>query len=91
MLGIERDTVAKIGGLITEVSLEKAHRFVEEELPDLLPRAGDIFRHKGAYARFKDMLESKGALQRWYQYEADATKAALLRWCAEHGVEVEDI
>ena len=68
-----------------------ALRFVEEQAPALLSQAEEIFRHKGAYARYKDLLVSQGALERWYEYEAAATKNALLEWCAEHEVEVKDV
>jgi hypothetical protein len=74
----------------SELGLGKrlALRFVEEQTPALLPTAEEIFRHKGAYARYKDLLESQGALERWYQFEAEATRNALLQWCSEHEVRV---
>jgi hypothetical protein len=65
-----------------------ALRFAEEQLGDQAERVDDIFRHKGAYARFKDLLESKGLVEEWYSFEAQATEAALRDWCAENGIEV---
>ncbi|MBI4694141.1 MAG: hypothetical protein HY749_08970 [Gammaproteobacteria bacterium] len=74
----------------SELGLGKrlALRFVEEQAPALLSQTQEIFRHKGAYARYKGLLESRGALERWYESEAEATKSALLQWCSEHEVEV---
>lgn len=65
-----------------------ALRFVDEKCPAFLDKAREIFRHKGAYARYKDLLESQGNLEAWYQFEADATKEALLQWCAGHEIQV---
>jgi hypothetical protein len=45
-----------------------------------------VFRKRGAYARFKDLLHWKKALERWYDFENKATEAALREWC-----EVNDI
>jgi hypothetical protein len=65
-----------------------ALRFTENELPGSYNRIAGFFRHKGAYARFKDLLDSEGALERWYRYEADATERALREWCAENDLQL---
>ncbi len=62
--------------------------FIAIELPDDLDTAERIFRKKGAYSRFKDLLEARGALQKWYEYEENATKAALREWCEDNGLEL---
>ena len=74
----------------TELDLGKdlALRFTASELPDCFDRVADFFRHKGAYARFKDLLDSKGALERWYRYVADATERALREWAADNHVQL---
>jgi CMP-2-keto-3-deoxyoctulosonic acid synthetase len=63
----------------TDLDLGKrlALRFAASELPYCRDRIADFFRHKGAYARFKDLLDSEGALERWYKYETEATERAL--------------
>jgi hypothetical protein len=33
-----------------------------------------FFTRKGAYARFKDLLARRGALDQWYDFEANARK-----------------
>jgi len=62
-------------------------RFADERLaPELAERVGACFRRRGAYGRFKDLLEDHGQLQAWYAFEADATEAALRDWCASEGL-----
>ena len=64
--------------------------FTSEYLPEELDRVLAIFRKKGAYSRYKDLLERKGSLQKWYQYEEDRQKAALREWCAENDIDIKD-
>ena len=63
--------------------------FAEDFLAGDRVKVRGIFSRRGAYARFKDLLEERGMLERWYEYEASAQKEALLGWCAENGVEID--
>ena len=63
-------------------------QFVEEFLPDDLDRVERIFGRRGAYGRFKDMLEERNALEQWYDYENKATEKALRGWCEENDIEI---
>jgi GNAT superfamily N-acetyltransferase len=63
-------------------------RFTEDELPRSFDEVANIFRRKGAYGRFKQLLESHGALDRWLKFEAAEKDAALLRWCKENNLQV---
>lgn len=65
-----------------------ALRFAAQEVPERYERVEGFFRAKGAYARFKDLLESEGLLDQWYNFEAVATERALREWCAENDIEV---
>lgn len=65
-------------------------QFTAEYLPEELDRVFSMFRKKGAYSRYKDLLERKGSLQKWYQYEEDRQKAALREWCAENDIDIKD-
>lgn len=65
-----------------------ALRFTELELPGDLDTVEDLFRRKGAYAGFKRLLESRDALQRWYDYEERATEEALRAWCEDNGIQL---
>ena len=51
--------------------------FIELHLPDEYRRVQQIFRRRGAYGRFKDFLEAKGLLQRWYDFENEREEQAL--------------
>lgn len=48
----------------------------------------NYFGHKGAYSRLKDLLEQRGLLDKWHEYERLATKSALLKWAEENGIAV---
>jgi hypothetical protein len=63
-------------------------RFAEQELPRDYDTVRDLFRRKGAYARFRRLLESRGALQRWYDYEERATEEALRAWCQDNDIQL---
>ncbi|SAL05808.1 hypothetical protein AWB78_07712 [Caballeronia calidae] len=65
-----------------------ALRFVAQELPACYDQVEGFFHRQGAYARFKDLLEREGVLERWYSFEADAVESALRQWCAENGLEL---
>lgn len=64
-------------------------RFAAEFLPEELDKVREIFSRRGAYARFKDLLERTGKLEQWYDYEARAQKEALREWCEENGIEID--
>jgi hypothetical protein len=66
-------------------------KFMESELPEHQDEVGRIFSRKGAYARFKSLLEQFGKLDDWYSYERAAVRAALCEWACEEGIEAEVI
>ena len=63
--------------------------FISASLSDEFNRVRGIFSKKGAYARFKDSLESKGKLEAWYEFESKATEVALRDWCKENDISLE--
>ena len=63
--------------------------FIEQHLPGELDRVSGYFHKRGAYSRFKDLLEDRGAVEAWYAFEKQATEDALRQWCDEHGIECE--
>ena len=65
-----------------------ALRFAASELPECRDQVVAFFRRAGAYARFKELLESKGALEQWYKYEAESIDKALREWCVENDIQV---
>lgn len=62
-------------------------RFVDEILPDAFDEVQNMFRRRGAYGRFKDLLQRRGVLEQWYEFEAASQNEALREWCAENGIE----
>jgi hypothetical protein len=65
-----------------------ALRFAAEELPGRYPQIEGFFRRRGAYARFKDLLDAEGCLDKWYAFEAEATERALRDWCAANDIQI---
>jgi hypothetical protein len=65
-------------------------RFVEQEMPDDYDTVADIFRRRGAYARYKDLLQQRRMLERWYKFEDDAMKAGLRAWCEANDIQLAD-
>lgn len=63
-----------------------AVRFVQASLPSRLEDTYAMFAAKGAYARFKAMLEEERMLETWYAYEAEAVERGLREWA-----ELEDL
>jgi len=67
-----------------------ALRFAAQQLPARYDQVEGFFQRRGAYARFKDLLEREGALELWYAFEAESAEKALKQWCAENGLEILD-
>jgi len=64
--------------------------FTAKYLPEELDNVYSIFSRKGAYSRYKDLLERKGALDEWYEYEDERRKMALREWCRRNNIEIQD-
>jgi hypothetical protein len=47
-------------------------QFVRQTLPSEIDEVQRIFSARGAYARFKDLMNRKGALDQWHSFEAKA-------------------
>lgn len=65
-----------------------ALRFTEQAMPDAYDHVADIFRRKGAFGRFRQLLEHCDVLERWYRFEESETESALRRWCEENDLQV---
>jgi len=62
--------------------------FVGNHLDDEYDLVHQIFRKRGAYSRFKNLLASRGLLQRWYDFENQHEEQALRSWCKVNGLEI---
>ena len=65
-------------------------QFVEAEAPNIEVQVSTVFRQRGAYAKFKSILDRKGLLQKWYDYEAAATRTALQEWAGANGFSITE-
>jgi hypothetical protein len=63
--------------------------FVAEYLPDDYSQVRQMFRRRGAYARYKALLERRGLLQAWYDVENSREEQAFRRWCRENRIELD--
>jgi hypothetical protein len=52
-------------------------RFTREYLPGDEERVRDIFRKKGAYARFSNLLDQRGERDNWHRFRDEETATAL--------------
>jgi hypothetical protein len=64
--------------------------FAREFLPDDFDTVRDIFRNRGAYARFKALVVRRGILDRWYDFQVKAEEQALRAWCEDNEIKVVD-
>jgi hypothetical protein len=69
-----------------DLGLALVRDFVSGHAADLAREVESIFRRRGAYSRFKHLLESRGLLDTWHEYEQTRTEAALREWCADNGI-----
>jgi hypothetical protein len=67
-----------------------AFAFAEQAMPDHYDTVRDVFRRKGAYRRFRDLLVARGMLERWYDFETKATERALRAWSQENGIQLQE-
>lgn len=75
----------------SELGLGKnvALNFAYQHLPDDVKQVETIFRGKGAYHRFKVLLEANGLLEQWYEFESQAKEKALREWCDAEEIEID--
>ncbi|MCK4841044.1 MAG: hypothetical protein KAT04_04075 [Methylococcales bacterium] len=61
--------------------------FAYEKLPDEAEKIKSFFRKRGAYPKFKSLLENNDLLDQWYEFELQAQDRALRKWCKEHEID----
>lgn len=67
-----------------------ALEFARTHLPASYEQVCAVFSHRGAYARFKDLLGRHDSLDAWHEWEAEQTRQALREWCADNGLTLAD-
>ncbi len=66
-------------------------RFVEQQCPEHYEMVRDFFRARGAYGRFKALMEEEGLLEAWFAFEISETEQALREWLEENHFEIADV
>jgi hypothetical protein len=64
--------------------------FSNDYLPEEIEKIESIFSKKGAYSKYKILLEQKDMLDKWYEYESKAQEEALREWCKLSEIEITD-
>ena len=72
-----------------DLGKQLAFDFASEYLAQYYDDVRDMFRRKGAYRRFKALLEQKELIEKWYRYSDEHEAKALAKWCATKGVTLE--
>ncbi|GAD28598.1 conserved hypothetical protein [Photobacterium leiognathi lrivu.4.1] len=57
-----------------------AFEFTEEHLLSHYDKVRSIFRGKGAYGSFKELLDDNGLLEDWFKFEKERNEKALREW-----------
>lgn len=64
--------------------------FVRKYIPDEMDYVGSVFSRKGAYSRFKDLLDRRDLLDDWYEFELKEQDKKLRKWCEENSIELDE-
>jgi hypothetical protein len=64
--------------------------FVREHVPGDMEGVRNVIRRKGAYGKYKDLLEERGLLNKWYDFENAKQTKTLRDWCEDVGIELID-
>ncbi len=67
-----------------------ALEFARTHLPARYEQVCGMFARRGAFARFKDLLERHQSLDAWHRWEEEQTRQALRAWCADNGITPAD-
>jgi hypothetical protein len=64
--------------------------FAELYVPQEKKTIKRMLKRKNAHANFLDLLKRLGKLEDWIVFEKEETKNALLDWCDENDIEVDE-
>ena len=62
--------------------------FVAANASQLTQQVREIFSRRGAYRRFKDLLNENSLSKLWHEFEYQRETAAITGWCRENGIEL---
>ena len=76
--------------LPTKFEIHEYH-IMEEFIWTLKGDRADKLEHaiqgRGAFRRFRDMVDRMGISQQWYDFQAEYYRKLAIEWCQEHGLE----
>ncbi|MFW2371787.1 MAG: hypothetical protein ACN4GM_01600 [Gammaproteobacteria bacterium] len=64
--------------------------FSYEFLPKKAEEIEEIFHHRGAYSKFKNILEKAGLIEKWYEFENKTIDNALREWCKQNEIDINN-
>jgi hypothetical protein len=66
-------------------------KFVELRIPELKSEVQEIFSDRGgAWSRYTELLAGHELLDDWHRFDDERTREALLEWCRDVGVAIEE-
>jgi hypothetical protein len=65
------------------------HRFVRLHMPAEVDAVRELFRRRGGYRRFRDLLERSNMLDTWHAFENERVLQELADWAESNGFEVD--
>ncbi len=68
---------------------ELVFEFVSNFLPNDIDQVRNIFTKKGAYSKFKQLLDRQRKLEMWHQFNEARQKAVLIDWCEENDIPID--
>jgi len=71
-----------------QLGQKMALQFIDQVLPADYNLVSSFFRKRGAYRRFRELLQAQGLLEQWFVFEASACDSALLDWCEQHNIQI---
>ena len=63
--------------------------FTAIHMPEDFDQVELFFQRRGAYAKFKNLLNTKGLLPKWYEFEEQEQVKALSEWCKDNGINID--
>ena len=64
-------------------------KFTATHIPEDFGQVDSFFQRRGAYAKFKNLLNTKGLLAEWYEFEEQEQVKALKEWCKDNGINID--
>lgn len=73
-----------------DIGTRLAFDFATLNLPERYDQVRDIYRHRGAYGRFKELLARSELLESWYAYSEERSLTVIRDWCDSEELSVTE-